>query len=97
MKKELARKNLSGWFLILIALGIVGYFLEGPVHYIARDVFEYHLSFDSDGFLMIVVFIGFSVWLESLRDKLPLIVRVLSTIVALMAATYLGERYAWPH
>jgi hypothetical protein len=84
-------------FLFLIGLGVVVLFFEGPISYIARDLFEYDVPLNSDYLLIIGIFIGFSFWLESLRDKLPPAARVLSTIAALMAATYLGEHYAWPH
>jgi hypothetical protein len=81
----------------LIPLGIVGYFLEGPIHYIVRNVLGYDMPLNSDDFLMIGIFLAFSIWLESLRDKMPPVVRVLCTVTALVAATYLGERYQWPH
>jgi hypothetical protein len=58
---------------------------------------RYDVPLNSDYVLMIAIFIGFSFWLESLRDKLLPAARVLSTVAALIAATYLGERYAWPH
>jgi hypothetical protein len=96
MQNEADRKH-AGWFLILLPLGILGYFLEGPIHYIARNVFEYDMHLDSDDFLIIGIFVVFSIWLETLRDKMPPVVRVLCTISALVAATWLGGRYAWPH
>ena len=84
------------WFLILFPLGIVGYFLEGPIQYVARNVFGYGMHLDSDDFLIIGIFLAFSIWLESLRDRMPPVVRVLCTVTALVAATCLGERYGWP-
>jgi hypothetical protein len=97
VSNEKGRKHPGILFLFLMGLGIVVLFFEGPVRYIARDVFEYDVPLNSDYLLIIAIFIGFSFWLESLRDKLTPAARVLSTIAALMAATYLGEHYAWPH
>jgi hypothetical protein len=96
MAKAAPNSNL-GWLLILIPLGIVGYFLEGPIHYIARNVLQYDMRLDSDDWLIIGIFVAYSIWLETVRDKMPAVVRVMCTVAALLIATYLGERYAWPH
>jgi|HubBroStandDraft_4_1064222.scaffolds.fasta_scaffold938816_1 hypothetical protein len=62
------------WYASTLVLGVVCYFYEEPIRALVRDGIYGVLHLRLDDYLLITMYLAFSIWLEDMREKLPKIV-----------------------